>query len=637
MTQIIHTMESKTNKVLSTSSSNDVILMLRVNEYILLHISTFLDFESLLQFRLVSHEWNAACLPILMKRGTYNLSHPSPHENERPNFLKGAIHYSSWKISHSVYKSSEILHDNGMWQNVKSVTIQQQIPLTREFYSWAWDTIGTRCPNLQDLTFIFQPVFDSNLDSVAESEYERALIELHNNVSFPKISNFRNLTSIKFKGIYDKTTAYFAESLLQACNNLRHLYFSRIGEPGKWDENVSRIFGYLLENPTLLKKLQTFAFSIGSYTANERYKDCVRMNIEQKRCQFINLLRREILLVFQFSDNLRTLFWDAHFVRNGFLLPGVLTESIASSLVQLCLNGTVHDLGPNYSSWPFKISSPNFPNLRALKLGLDACQTLCVPELVDSAPNLYVLEMKVLKALCTSDHNVSDIWRVKEEESYSNPKHNQLRIFCTDIPILGSSIIEKISGKFPNLVEFRLGLVYDVGLDPFLSIVKSNHSQLQRLTWTHKETINDKFTLDEIFRHLIRVSEQLPTLSLLFISVSYLYSYSFIDERNLNDRKLLISIHDQDYERLANSLLSLPSNSGNNSCLIINMLIKYTACHCKPEDEEQSARDGCKGCYLQKFIRTHKLPVRIISEREMEEMKWKNKRDFCFDSTRIYK
>jgi hypothetical protein len=136
------------------------------------------------------------------------------------------------------------------------------------------------------------------------------------------------------------------------------------------------------------------------------------------------------------------------------LLPGVLTPSVASSLVQLCLNSRVENLGEtanhDYTQSAIKISFPNFPRLRTLKLGLFACPSLSVPELVDSAPNLQVLEIKGLRGIPNADKLY---WRASSTASYPNPRHTQLRIFSTDIPFQGLSTLEMVSSKFPNLVE----------------------------------------------------------------------------------------------------------------------------------------------------------------------------------------
>jgi hypothetical protein len=84
-------MKSEANKAPTTiipSPDDEVIPILHLPEEILLHISTFLDFKSLRQFRLVSREWNAASLPILMKRGNYNLSHPCDDNEERADLYQ---------------------------------------------------------------------------------------------------------------------------------------------------------------------------------------------------------------------------------------------------------------------------------------------------------------------------------------------------------------------------------------------------------------------------------------------------------------------------------------------------------------------------------------------------------------------
>jgi hypothetical protein len=612
-------MESEANKI--------VVLTPRLPEEILRHIATFLDFDSLPQFRLVSPEWNVAGLAILMKRGTYVLSHPSPHANERRDRYRGAKNYSSWKINHFVYKSSKILHDNEIWKNVRSLTIHQTTPLSRGFHVWAWETIESRCPNLQELTFIFQPLFNTKLRSKVASDYELAIQGLPN-ASFPNISNLPHLSSVHFKGICDRKTAYFAQNLLQACTNLRHLSFCPIREPSIYDLESFRIFEYLQNNPSLLKNLQSFAINVGIYRADENVAESGSSGFQREQSEFTRLLARNssASLPLHFSQNLQSLFWDSPFHQDEQFLPGVLTPSVSSSLLQLSLTGNVEELGgvvDGDAPFPIKLSFPNFPRLRALKLGLSTAFSLSVSELVDSAPNLYVLEMKGIKGTLFSKRNelTSSLWQRTDRESVSHPKHLQLRIFCTDIPCTNLTTIGEILSKFPNLVELRLGRFEGVGFDQFLNFVQSNSPKIQRLSWSSSE----KFTLEELFRHLIRLPEQLPTLN------NYSLGWK---QRSFRDSENVIWPNSiQDLETLANSLLSLPSKS--DSALVINLLLKSLSCGCIPIEE--SASNYCKQCYLQQFIRRKDLPIRIHSVREIEEMEWKYTWSHRFASSWIYK
>jgi hypothetical protein len=621
-------MDSEVNNDIPHTSPH-AILLPRLNEDVLRHIARFLDFQSLRHFRLVSHEWNDVSLPILMKRGTYNLT---CHANEEcADLYGGANHYSSWKISHSVYESTDLLHDNQMWQNLSSLTVHQLVPLTSEFRHWVCETMESRCPNLQEIHFIFESAVDSSeaageaeAVSEVESDRERTIAGLQNE-TFPMISNLTNLTSIKLDGICDKTSAFFTLNLLQACINLRHchLYFYPMGQK----IIVFRVFEYLQQNPTLLKNLQTFAFNIGRYCENKYEEEvlfCVvthEMYFEYK--SFLEL-KESLLLPFQCSQNLTKLFWDLPFHLDDQLLPGVLTPSIASSLVQLCLHGSVENLGERLvTTIPINISFPNFPRLRALKLGLLACLSLSVPELVDSAPNLYVLELKGLKE-SLFEHIKNDMsWfgRLSDHPSSSNLKHSQLSLFCTDISIYDSNILQEISGKFPNLVELRLGSVWDVGLELFLRIVKLNHSKLQRLSWVSNET--ERLSLGELIDHLDKVPRLLPKLS----------SYSLGLDKSSDGIRWPKS--ELDFQKLTRILFYPPSMS-NSSSLVINLLMKCLSCQCKPKT--QSVRDLiCKQCYLQKFITRHNLPIRIHSAKEIEEMEEKYKWDHRFASFWIYK
>jgi hypothetical protein len=327
---------------------------------------------------------------------------------------------------------------------------------------------------------------------------------------------------------------------------------------------------------------------------------------------------------------LQSLFWDSPFHLHDQLLPGVLTPSIASSLVRLCLNGTVGNLRGAHNTInldPVKISFPNFPRLRTLKLGLNAAGSLYVPELVDSAPNLQVLEIKKgIRGQYVMRNDMNHFWRVNSEGSCSNAKHPQLQVFCTDCPFHGLQALQMISSKFPNLVELRLGRVEEVGLHTFLSILSSNHSNLKALTWTYMDTFMEKIKLDELFHRLTRVPEQLPTLN----------SYFIRHNGSQADNNLPISM--QVMQKSANILLNLPSNSDSDSCLIINLLIPYLTCphHCNPE--ERSVLDvNCSECYFNQFIRRHNLPIQIHSARKIEEMELKYEKNDHFASFLVYK
>jgi hypothetical protein len=619
-------MESEANNKARTatiipSPDDELITILDLQEEILRHIATFLNFQSIKNFRLVSREWNAAGLPILMKRGYYNLIHSS-YGVERPDLLKAAIHYSSWKINHSVYESAEFLHDNEMWEEVSSLSIHQPSPLTKPVLVWAWETISeSRCPNLRELTLSFVTVpYPSAVDSEVESDTEQAIQGITNE-SFPTISNFTNLTSLRFKGIYDNTTAYFAQHLLAATttSKLRHLHFRPIGE-SRYNKYLDggeayRVFDYLKRNPALLSNLQSFGFNLtGRYAKPDGIGPDAGLYFRES--SFTKFLKGNVdsLPSFKLSRNLATLFWDPPFHLDGQLLPGLLSPSVSASLVQLSLQGRVESLEEGTDNRHVdlvKLSFPNFPRLRVLKLGVLACCSLSVPDLVDCAPNLYVLEMKEMKLIAYKD-GMSSVWHGADEEgSVPSPsQHLQLRMFCTDIPFRdGLSTLQMISSKFPNLVELRLGSVEDVDFDSFLSLLASNAPGLERLSWKFVGV----FTLDELLGHVSRVPDQLPSLT------SYSFGYRKCIER--------IRCSMEELEVSANRLLCLLSSPSIN-VLIINLLLKFVSCGCAPAEQEEAVRNnGCKQCYLHEFIRKHALPIRIPSTQEIEEMEWGS--SFC--------
>jgi hypothetical protein len=617
-------MESEVNDEIPHIPSPELILTPHLNEDVLRHMATFLDFQSIINFRLVSREWNAACLPVLMKRGTYNLTQPCHDKDERLDLMEGAIKYSSWKISHSVYVSAHLLHDNGMWENVLSLTIHQQIPLSREFHRWAWEPIENRCPNLQELTFMFESVENSaEVDSEVESDYGLAIQGLPN-ASFPKIPNLTSLASVNFKGIHDKTTAYFAETLLQATtpSSLRHLFFCPIRQPNNVKKEIGafRIFEYLEQTPRLTKNLQSFGFSLGHYSTDPEE---VEVRFGSEPCGFIKFVNRNesTLLPLQFSKNLTTLFWDSPYHRDGHeFLPGVLTPNIASSLVQLHLNNRVENLEETSGPYPKKISFPNFPVLRSLKLGCQAAESLCVPDLIHSAPILSSLEVKAdltgRRPCWKQIQYFILVWRGIIKQSVSYPEHSQLCTFSTDIPFKTLSDLQMILSKFPNLEELRICTVENAGnLDSFINSIQSTHPQLQRLSWT----FNAELPVDELCQHLVRVPEVLPSLT----------SYSL--ERN--DSLCYYSM--DNVKETTDILVNLPSSSNtdsNHSCpLIILLLMERLFCECNLEKE--SDLDFCMKCYLQTFIKTHSLRIRILFPGEIKNIGRKYNWDHRFTSS----
>jgi hypothetical protein len=637
-------MESEAKRALITifpSQDDELIPTPHLHEDILRHIATFLDFQSLRQFRLLSPEWNAACLAILMKRGTYNLNRKCDDDVERADLYGGAKHYSSWKISYSVYSSAKLLHDKRMWGNVSSLTIHQSLSLSRGFVRWAWETIESRCPNLQDLTVIFENFSHHGVDRKVDFDYEQA-IQGTPNESFPKIANLSNLCSVHFRGICDKRTAYFAQNLLQATtSSLRHLHFCPITKPGLFpaDTGAFRIFEYLKRNPTLTKNLQSFGFILGRYvplteTDDESY---VSFRLKNERSDFIQFVDLKTLPL-RFSKNLRTLFWDSpYYHRDGQeFLPGILTFTVSSSLVHLSLNGKVENLLGNKTDadpvpHQIKMSFPIYPVLRSLKLGFHAAESISVPDLIHSAPNLASLEVKLDLTGKKSWNSLncigtfSSVWQRIIEESVSHPKHSQLRSFCTDISFKRLSDLQMISSKFPNLVELQINTVEEVDdLDSFLNSLKSTHPKLQRLSWTFNGCHH--LTLDELFRHLVCLPELLPALT----------SYTLERNDNVFFAQDFWPNSMDDMKETSNILLNLRSSSNSDyshSCLHINLLMKRLSCECYPLVVPRN----CRQCYLQQFIRNHNFPIQIPSKRDRLRKRKNDEPDDRFAHCRICK
>jgi hypothetical protein len=372
---------------------------------------------------------------------------------------------------------------------------------------------------------MFESVESSaEVDSEVESDYELAIQGIAN-ASFPKISNLTSLASVHFKGIHDKTTAYFAETLLQATttSSLCHLFFCPIRQPNNVQKEIGafRIFEYLEQTPRLTKNLKSFGFSIAHYSTDPE-EVSVRFGCEP--CGFIKFVNRNAspLKPLQFCKKLTTLFWDSPYHLDDQFLPGVLTSFIASSLVQLYLNNGVENLGETNPPYPRKISFPNFPRLRSLKLGFHAAKSLSVPDLIHSAPNLASFEVKAdLTGRRPWDMQIQYfilVWRGIIKQSVSHPEHCQIRIFCTDIPFKRLTDLQMVLSKFPNLEQLCIDTVEDVvHLESFLNSIKSTHPQLQKLSWT----FNAELTVHDLCHHFLRLPEVLPALTSYSLEISF--------------------------------------------------------------------------------------------------------------------
>jgi hypothetical protein len=161
------------------------------------------------------------------------------------------------------------------------------------------------------------------------------------------------IKSLTFQGVERSLTAYFASHLINFCCNLQALSFKDATHSYRSGSYSFSLLEHLMKvNDSVVRKLESFSFKIERSDASVDPESRCQPSYIAMDTEFIRSLQH---LMIPFGKHLKSLVWDVPFAKINSktyeLLPGILSNSVASSLVKLQLNTAVFDLNGNTSSY----------------------------------------------------------------------------------------------------------------------------------------------------------------------------------------------------------------------------------------------------------------------------------------------
>jgi hypothetical protein len=370
--------------------NNSRILSIHILNDDILDLLKFLDFISIKKLRLVCARWSILALPHINRRGYYSIPCEHRYDDYRPppqwklNLKEATSKYSSLKFHLLLAIHPAKLNEPEIWRNVK--TLHLSVPLTRDSIVSIRKLIATLCSfQLSELTLHFD---ESGRSSEVESVYKLA-VQGGPSMSFPKLAEYPHIKSLTFQGVDRSSTAYFASHLINSFCNLQALSFEDATHSYRSGSYSFSLLEHLMKvNDFVFRKLETFGFTIERSDESVDPESRCQPSYSAMDTEFIRSLQH---LTIPFEKHLKSLVWDVPFAKINSqtyeLLPGILSNSVASSLVKLQLNTAVFDLNGNTSSYDepklIPISFPKLENLREFIIGNRTCYTLSLSDLLN--------------------------------------------------------------------------------------------------------------------------------------------------------------------------------------------------------------------------------------------------------------
>jgi hypothetical protein len=593
-----------------------------LNDDALHHLISFLDFKSVKKFRLVCSRWAVLVIPHLNSRGYFSIARNNyaavdTFTDTNLDFKQASSKYSSLEFDLNYLLSAYPLQINEVeaWKNVKSLQIT--LELSREHILWIYKLISSSS-NLSQLTLIFC-LEDSTHPAYEEVDSDSHLaVNNTRNECFPQLPEYPQLKSLTFQTIHNYATSYLASHLISSCVNLRRLTFkdcdyTHFDDP-EIDENCRFIlFERLIRTP--LRKLESFRIDMARAPIEVEPGSRREPSYNSEENEFVHNLR-DLQEKFQlpFGNNIRSIAWHVPFAREVNsktyqLLPGILTKSVASSLVKLQLDCALYDFDKDcYTStvdYPkcLPISFPSFDNLVELILGNHTCYTLSLSDFVDAGPNLQLLVIRgpnchtLLHEMGKSGRlkMMEMLWR--ETSRSSNLPHNKLRELTIDMPIEDMFTLSKFTRKFPKLEQLDVGNVSSESMDEFLGFISTELPALKRMFWAYEER---ELTLQDLFDHVGRIPTLLPNLEHYFLK----RYQGFADKA-----------WEEDFRKFLCGLLTIKHHKRLLPSIILHVQ-KFVCCH--KEKDSQVCPKNCKQSRIHSFIQRHRLPIQIRAHKEYE-------------------
>jgi hypothetical protein len=440
---------------------------------------SLLDFVCLKSCRLVCKSWEIFSRQEMMKRSAIN---PCKTGVYKKKDKERAGLFSSWKINYpSTFFRYFEPESNLEGKNVKYVKIHFILPFTPKFCSWLQRVLITDCPNIEELAFDFE------FSEWRVEEGKDFFIDY-----FTDDTCLPLIRTLRFVGIVNAASCEFAITLIAACPNLEHLYFTEITRSRRlideiYDEQNYIYFHFhewdvlsrLAQMPEVTGKLKTIEWTVNKEGSD--FEDYVNGD-------------GGISPELKFSETLQRLHWDVMRIeggRNGGIVPCGVLQSVAGSLRELSVRR-----GFRVGNSPIEsLGLPVLQELSKLQIGIEACATIALSELVDAAPNLARLEIIDDKEYRRSRTTATNLWRTSPKEMKPHPN---LKTFVTEVGFEELPVFEKTLKKFPNLKKLYVGACY-LELSGAFNALKNNACQLEHLYWV---TLG-KLDLSQLCDHLV--------------------------------------------------------------------------------------------------------------------------------------
>jgi hypothetical protein len=459
----------------------------------------FQDFVSLKSCRLVCKSWEILSRPEMMKRSAIN---PCKMDRYRIEDQERAGLFSSWKINYpSLFFRSFLPLSNLDGRQVKYVKILLTLPFTEGFCLWLQRLLTIHCPNIEELALDFEFKEWGNKEfSIQDFITDYACLPL--------------IRTLRFLRITYPASCEFAMTIVAACPNLEHLYFTKMARSHLFAKDEEAYILYRLteeddesestdddesestddEEDYVVKQFDEGNISSRHAKLPEVIKKLKTMEWTLKEGSDYRDIDGYIPPVLKFSENLQRLHWDVMRIeggQNGGLVPLGVLKRIAGSLRELsvrrcfCVNKSpIESLG-----------LPVLQTLSKLQIGIEAYATVALSELVDAAPNLTRLEIIDDKEYRKSRLSTNNLWGTSPKEMKPHPN---LKTFVTEVGFEELPVFEKTLKKFPNLKKLYVGACY-LELSGTFNALKNNACQLEHLYWV---TLG-KLDLSQLCDHLV--------------------------------------------------------------------------------------------------------------------------------------
>jgi hypothetical protein len=481
---------------------------------VLENILSYLDVPTLKACREVCSNWEETGLKLLGQQCYLNVQ----------TFLESVVDvrdwnrvelYPNWTLDYNFFSDPTNYGERflRMWgKGVKGLRIKN-LTLDPPSIQWLRHILRCRCSSVVQIRLEFSESWERKLPyNYAEwMEYRSSIPSRRRRRNFKRIVESRrwhsyrpfhkmpNIESLTIAGYCDSMSCYFSWNFMKACVNLKHLF---LPETASTETGGLELLRLLPTRPDMTQRLETFEWGLGRIGHGPERRE--KLYCYAEVVPVLAIAGRLRTGNIRFSNNLMSLHWDVmHVDRNGVLLSGVLDESVAANLRKLSFQKAVLNEnalgqianeilgGETLCAQIVHINFPVMPKLTVIEIGMRACYTISLSNLVDAAPNLKSLEITGCECCDLMDHSPCyHIWQGSSLSSMQNV-HPNLKTLKAGVSMRCRSIIQETANKFPNLEELWMGHGTGGKWRTRLDMTKvfrkiKEFKSLKRFRWTHR-------------------------------------------------------------------------------------------------------------------------------------------------------